>query len=287
MQETHARQVETGKRFAFGRNWKHFLSTVDEARIVAAEDSLKQSLGTSSLEGAAFLDIGSGSGLFSLAARRLGARVHSFDYDPESVACTAELRERYLPGDTSWTIEAGSALDPGYLDALGRFDVVYSWGVLHHTGDMWRALEFAIRPVAPGGTLLVAIYNDQGGASRRWRRIKQIYQRGPSPVRLALVSGIGAFFWLRSALIRLVRLKNPLARQNGPRRGMATWYDLVDWVGGYPFEVARPEEIVDFYHDRGLTLVRLRTVGPGHGCNEYVFVNRPLPRPDPPRRAGG
>src|SRR5262245_27430993 len=94
-----------------------------------------------SLAGLSFLDIGSGSGLFSLAARRLGARVHSFDYDPQSVACAAELRRRYFPGDPQWVVEEGSALDADYLTRLGKFDIVYSWGVLHHTGRMWRSEE--------------------------------------------------------------------------------------------------------------------------------------------------
>jgi 2-polyprenyl-3-methyl-5-hydroxy-6-metoxy-1,4-benzoquinol methylase len=106
------------------------------------------------LDGKSFLDIGSGSGLFSLAARRLGARVHSFDYDQQSVACTAELRRRYFPSAGDWVVERGSALDRDYLARLGTFDVVYSWGVLHHTGDMWRALENVKPLVAERGTAL-------------------------------------------------------------------------------------------------------------------------------------
>src|SRR5439155_2047567 len=133
-----------------------------DARIAAAERSLEEMLGRGSLAHKRFLDIGSGSGLFSLAARRLGARrVHSFDYDPQSVACTRELRRRYLPDDPAWTIERGSILDERFAASLGSFDVVYSWGVLHHTGDMWRALELALSTVDDGGLIFVAIYNDQ------------------------------------------------------------------------------------------------------------------------------
>lgn len=284
MRQSHASEVAAGGRFAFGRNWRHFLASVDEARIVQAEESLKGMLGVDSLHGRSFLDIGSGSGLFSLAARRLGARVHSFDYDPDSVACTAELKDRYFPHDGSWTIEAGSALDHGYLESLGKFDIVYSWGVLHHTGEMWRALDCARYPVEQGGKLFIAIYNDQGGASRRWRRIKRFYQSSPAPIRVALLSGIGAFFALRSSLIRLARFQNPLALahwRRATRRGMSAWYDLVDWVGGYPFEVAKPEGIVDFFHARGFSLLRLKTVGSALGCNEYLFVNARLPLAEP------
>ena len=164
---SHAIEIAEGGRFEFGKNWARFLALLDDERIARAEQSLKTMLEVESLEGKSFLDIGSGSGLFSLAARRLGARVHSFDYDPNSAACTQELRRRYFPGDERWKVEEGSALDAGYVRSLGQFDVVYSWGVLHHTGRMWDALDNARLPVAPGGRLFVAIYNDQGSRSRR------------------------------------------------------------------------------------------------------------------------
>ncbi len=144
-------ELATGERFAFGENWARFLTLLDEDRIHMAEDSLKRMLGVENLHDKSFLDIGSGSGLFSLAARRLGARVHSFDYDPQSVACTHELKQRYFPNDAHWQIEEGSALDQNYLSALGQFDVVYSWGVLHHTGAMWEALGNVTSLVRGGG----------------------------------------------------------------------------------------------------------------------------------------
>jgi len=165
--------VKSGRRFEFGKNWRRFLSTLNEERIQAAEASLKEMLGVDSLEGRRFIDVGSGSGLFSLAARRMGAEVFSFDYDPCSVACTKSLRDRYFADDPRWRVEEGSVLDAAYLEGLGRYDIVYSWGVLHHTGDMWRALEHVARLVAEGGLLFVALYNDQGARSRFWARVKR------------------------------------------------------------------------------------------------------------------
>jgi len=198
--------------------------------VAAAEASLKQMLEVADLAGKRFLDIGCGSGLFSLAARRLGALVHSFDYDPQSVACTGELKRRYFPDDVLWTIEEGSVLDQSYLASLGQFDVVYSWGVLHHTGQMWQALDAVAPLVAEDGKLFIAIYNDRGGASRRWAAVKRFYNRSPRPVRTLLVLAIGAYFEMRAALSRLARLQNPLPfkRQKAGRvRGMSGWHDLV------------------------------------------------------------
>src|SRR3954454_15207008 len=121
----HSAEVASGERFEFGKNWTAFLAVLDDERIAKAEESLKEMLEVETLEGKTFLDIGSGSGLFSLAARRLGARVHSFDYDSNSFACTQELRNRCFPNDADWRVEQGSALDVEYIKSLGKFDVVY------------------------------------------------------------------------------------------------------------------------------------------------------------------
>lgn len=271
VEETFDEQVASGRRFQFGRNWQRFLALLDDDRIAAAEGSLREMLERPDLEGLRFLDAGSGSGLFSLSARRLGASVHSFDFDPESVACTAELRRRYSPDDREWRVESGSVLDDDYLRSLGEFDVVYSWGVLHHTGSMWEALDRVSRRVAPGGMLYVALYNDQGARSRAWGAVKRLYNRSPRPVKAALVLLVGLYFAARSALARALAVRRAGDARSGAARGMSRWYDLVDWVGGYPYEVAAPDEVFEFCRQRGFDLRRLRTVR-GHGCNEYVLV---------------
>jgi 2-polyprenyl-3-methyl-5-hydroxy-6-metoxy-1,4-benzoquinol methylase len=273
---SHAIEIAQGERFEFGKNWSRFLALLDDERIARAEESLKAMLEVEDLEGKSFLDIGSGSGLFSLAARRLGARVHSFDYDPHSVACTTELRRRYFQGDDSWKIEEGSALDADYVKSLGKFDVVYSWGVLHHTGEMWKALENAQLPVAAGGRLFIAIYNDQGSRSRRWLWVKRTYNDLPRPFRAPFALITIAPQEMKSMLRSLVTLKpGEYVRswtQYDKNRGMSRWRDIVDWVGGYPYEVAKPEEIFDFYRARGFRLTKMKCGAVGLGCNEFVFV---------------
>lgn len=262
------------ERFPFGRNWASFLEVLDERRISEAERSLSEKLGRNRIAGATFLDAGSGSGLFSLAAARLGARrVHSFDFDPDSVGCTQELRRRYFPAAEYWTIDQASVLDRAYLDRLGQWDIVYSWGVLHHTGDMWTALDLVAGLVAPSGRLFIAIYNDQGSRSRAWTAVKRVYNRSRAG-KGAILAALVPYNVARGLAVDLIRRKNPLTRYREYQRvrGMSMMHDWKDWFGGYPFEVAKPEAIFDFFRTRGFILTGLSTSGGGHGCNEFVFA---------------
>lgn len=264
----------TGDRFSFGENWAHFLTILNDSRISQAEKSLCNMLQLEDLQGKRFLDIGSGSGLFSLAARRLGAVVHSFDYDPKSVACTNELKARYFLDDPYWIVEEGSILDEKYIIGLGCYDVVYSWGVLHHTGDMWQALNNASNLVCADGKLFIAIYNDQGRASRFWLKVKKAYNRLPYSLRWLVLWPATIRLWGPTTIRDLVTGRPFHTWRNYSKeglRGMSPWRDVVDWVGGLPFEVATPEQIFHFFQDRGFRLTELKTCAGGHGCNEFVF----------------
>ncbi len=271
----HKAEVASGERFEFGKNWAAFLAVLDETRIDTAVASLKEMLEVDDLEGKTFLDIGSGSGLFSLAAKRLGAKVHSFDFDSNSFACTKELRRRYFPGDADWRVEQGSALDAEYLNSLGKFDIVYSWGVLHHTGEMWRALENAIIPTKSGGKLFIAIYNDTGSQARRWHWIKKTYCRLPrllkTPFAVAAILPDEGKALIKSliTLSPMNYIRSWTGYKNG--RGMNRWHDIIDWVGGFPYEYASVDRIFEFYKERGFTLLKVKSEGVGLGCNEFVF----------------
>ena len=274
---SHGQEIGRGERFEFGDNWAHFLSVVDDERISRAEAAIRQMLEVENLNGKTFLDVGSGSGLSSLAARRLGARVFSFDYDPQSVACTAELKRRYFEADPNWTVEEGSALDADYLARLGKFDVVYSWGVLHHTGAMAKALANVVVNVSEGGKLFIALYNDQGRASKAWWIVKKAYVTLPKQLRFIVVLPCLLKLW-GPATVRDLVLLRPFStwRDYKKNRGMSPYRDVIDWVGGFPFEVCKPEEVFDFYRSRGFELTKLSTCAGGIGCNEFVFERKPV-----------
>jgi 2-polyprenyl-6-hydroxyphenyl methylase/3-demethylubiquinone-9 3-methyltransferase len=260
-------------RYAFGKNWKQFLATVDEESVRASVASMVELFGMDSFAGRSFLDVGCGSGLSSLAALQLGAdRVRSFDYDVDSVEATQELRSR-TGSPAHWEVSRGDVLDRRFLAELGRFDIVYAWGVLHHTGSMWDAIRNAASLVEPGGLFMIGIYNKKSPYSEWSRLMKRVYARGGplvrAPIRIAYLAAMRLYQRVRGA-------PGPAAGGYKQKRGMDYWRDLDDWLGGYPFEFASPDEIVAFVEPLGFELVKASTGTSVARVNEFLF-----------RRAGG
>jgi len=265
MTTTEAQDAERGRPVELGRTWRRFLAGLDDARIDETCKTLRRMLGVQSLARRRFLDAGSSGGLGSLAAMKLGAeRVFSFDDDPQSVACTRELKRRYFPDATNWTIEQGSVLDEAYLERLGMFEVVYSWAALAHSGELWHALANVTGPVAPGGRLFIAVHRDQGWLSELWLRVKQLYNAG-APGRVLVLGTFLPLVWLQGLLAGVVR-----GRKNPRGRGTARVGDWIDWFARLPFEVAGAQAVLAFYMQRHFRLENLG-LSDGRGCNEFVF----------------
>lgn len=263
-------------RFSFGENWSEFLEGLNENRIEKAKSELQSRFGREDLNGCTFLDAGCGSGLFSLAAVRLGAdEVVSFDYDPDSVACCRRLKER--EGVQNWTVEQGNLLDDEYMSELGSFELVYCWGVAHHTGEMWSAIENVLNTVDSGGQLCLGIYNyaDKGvQTTDRWKKIKRLYVPMPKPIQELMVYGYGLTFllyrWFSFGEHPVRRIRN-----HGEARGMEFWTGARDWVGGYPYEAATPEEVEEFVVSQSddISLIEAETPTPcsPSAVNTFVF----------------
>lgn len=254
--------------FSFGANWQKLVDRLDTRQLEQATDSLLNSFGGEQFPSRRFIDVGCGSGLFSLAAMHLGAReVVSVDVDPNAVACANYLRKRErLPAN--WTVKDGSILDANFVRTLGCGELVFSWGVIHHTGDLWSAFTNLTQLVCPGGLLCVAIYN-RPRAPKIQISLKRTYNRAPRAVRPLMVAGYG------TALLGLlaVRGRNPVSYVKGygaHSRGMDYWRDVEDWLGGLPFEYAAPVEVHKFAERNGFRLEAELVRRPG-GCNEYLL----------------
>ena len=265
--------LEFESHFSFGENWAQYAQKIDERRIEEAEKSLIRLLGRESIEGRTFLDIGCGSGLFSLAAVRLGCkRLLAVDLDPNSVETTRKTLERHAPSGANWDCKRISVfdLDPVHV---GTFDIVYSWGVLHHTGAMYKAIEKASTVVAPHGTLALALYGKTPFCGL-WRIEKRIYSRSPKWVQRAIER---VYYVAVSARLALKGESLKKRRETYfQQRGMDMYIDTRDWLGGYPYESISPNQAMTYMNKLGFEPVR-SFVTPcigllGAGCDEYSFT---------------
>jgi SAM-dependent methyltransferase len=254
--------------FAFGKNWEAFVNEhFTDERVFISKEHLLRFIGLDSLTGKYFLDVGCGSGLSSLAALRAGAaRIISFDVDEDSVATTKRLWE-WAGCPSHWMVLHGSALDPAFLATLPPADILYSWGVLHHTGALWQAIENVLPLVKRDGVFYVALYTTTP-ESPFWIGIKREYNASSEPKKRAME----AWYIWRSTIWPMLRAgQNPIKHMVGYKRsrGMEFLTDVRDWLGGWPYEDATVEEVQAFFHKRGFRQINIKT---GEANTEYLFA---------------
>jgi SAM-dependent methyltransferase len=264
--------TQLARHFRFGENWQEFSAKIGETEIAEAVRGLEKLFPNGELKGKSFLDIGCGSGLSMVAALRLGAaRVRGIDIDPISVSTARAVLTRHSSREY-WAADEISVFE-ATPEKLGLFDVVHSWGVLHHTGRMWTATERAGDLVAPGGLLAIALYR-RTLACRFWAAEKRLYAHSSAGRQQLFRSLYKAAYALRL----LATGKNPARffAEYKPLRGMDFDIDIHDWLGGYPYESTTPEEATAMLAHLGFRMIRLfdncaSTVGLfGTGCDEFV-----------------
>ena len=249
---------EKEMRFGFGRNWASYIEKhFDENAAADSKAALLSFLKRDTLDGSLFLDIGCGSGLSSLAALRSGAkRVFSFDYDLHSVETTKYLKQ-YIGNPSNWNVVQGSILDDAFVDSLEPADIVYAWGVLHHTGDVWHALENTRKLMRPEGQMYIALYeqNVVSPSAEFWLDIKQEYNRGNWFTKRRLELWYIWRFDLNKSVRNLPTLIRRIRSRTG--RGMAYYTDLVDWVGGWPMQFVKLEDVQEWVKKNNMEIINL------------------------------
>ncbi len=256
--------MDPNVRFNFGKNWNNYSSKIDQSKLNDAIISLEKLLPSEiDFSKKKFLDIGCGSGIHAISAKKLGFKsVLCTDYDIDSVNTSRRNIDKFK---SKIKVIQDDILKTNIQE---NFDIVYSWGVLHHTGNMKKAINNTKKLVMPKGYLIIAIYRKTYFCPL-WTNIKYFYCRTNNFNKFILEK----LFYSILIIRHIVSLNFSIFEKN--ERGMNLYNDSVDWLGGYPYESATIEEILDIVGE-DFNLINSFNTKPGYGifgtgCAEYIF----------------
>ncbi len=256
-------------QFDFGENWKDFsVKAINSQRIEESLKAFRELIDNKELNNETFLDIGFGQGLGLLNATLLGAKTVGCDINPKCGEVLQYNKNKYPDlADKQIPVVIGSINETKTVNEIKRicnqFSIVHSWGVLHHTGSMWKSIDISCNLVKSGGWFILAIYNKHW-SSILWKYIKWFYNVSPKFIKWLMIK---IFYIIIFAAKFLVTFKNPLKKE----RGMNFYYDIIDWLGGYPYEYATHNEIKDYVEKKGFKMIKSKTPEVPTGCNEFIF----------------
>jgi len=261
-------------RFKFGENWSNYSSSVNLEKIELAKKDIIRLVGDVSNK--SVIDIGCGSGIHTVAFIQLGVKsIVSFDYDLKSVETTKKLVKKFCYKKSKYKVFQADILNIDSLSGLNKrkFDIVYSWGVLHHTGSMFEAIISTTKFLKDNGILVLGLYV-KTKLCNFWYYEKKIFNKYKFLQPLIKLPFL--FFLIIGLSLKKRSSPYKIIHDYKKQRGMSIIFDVNDWLGGFPYESIDDNSLLNFLKLKGFKIVRKFNTNSrigffGAACGEWVL----------------